>query len=198
MAGLNNLRYLGIRDNKVRDIHALTELESLAHLDLSGNWISDVRPILALPALKDEYGHPAVCIDRNYIDTSEGSLASGVFEALQAREGITALHYPQMPYSTWGEHPVRPDGTADTCGWMGVLYTPHAPWVWCEQTQGWLYIPEACAHTGKGWIYVPDIGRMQAYRPEGSPWAWCFCLDRWMYIPNSNLSEGDTWAYVPG
>lgn len=198
LAGLNNLRYLGLKDNMVRDIHPLAELESLAHMDLSDNWISDVRPILGLPNLANAYGHPAISIERNYIDTSEDSLAKSVFEELDAREHIKAIYTPQTQYDTWANHPVRPDGTADTCDWMGVLFTPFAPWVWCEQTSGWLYIPDACAQAGRGWIYVPDMECLQAYRANESQWAWCFCLDRWIYIPDSSLAEGHGWAYLPG
>lgn len=58
----------------------------------------------------------------------------------------------------WGKYTV-PDTTGpkwiDTGGWLGWVDVTHRPWVWRDETQEYIYVPDTSAMAGSGWNYTP-------------------------------------------
>lgn len=59
---------------------------------------------------------------------------------------------PELYLDTWE---IEASGWTDTGDWMGWLYVTHAPWVFSDSLNGWIYI-EADGFDAEsgGWTYV--------------------------------------------
>jgi internalin A len=79
LADLTNLLALYLVETNTSDISPLSGLESLEHLDLRGNRIRDLSPLLTLPNVFFLY------IDENDFDTSDESDALKVISELDER-----------------------------------------------------------------------------------------------------------------
>ncbi|HCU37071.1 MAG TPA: hypothetical protein DGT21_17000, partial [Armatimonadetes bacterium] len=97
LAGLTGLRALSLASNALRDISVLGQIafSNLGTLDLTGNLISDIGPLLRIACLGNG---DVVHLTQNWLDLSAGTQASADLAALRAR-GVTVYVDPQQPHT---------------------------------------------------------------------------------------------------
>ena len=68
---------------------------------------------------------------------------------------LTLSYEPIIGEATWAGYPVDEKGWVDTEDWMGWLNGTHAPWIWSESMNGYIYLPEENVSDIGAWLYAP-------------------------------------------
>jgi hypothetical protein len=118
---------------------------------------------------------------------------------VQVLNNVEANQFMTIEEEHWGGFVTKryEQGTYTyTDNWMGILETTHAPWVWCFDTDSWLYIPEDVAQSGRGWMYEPLIENVEDMEAPGLrlsqfldfegmdvvQWAESYAVQKYFYI----------------
>lgn len=70
-----------------------------------------------------------------------------------------AIHFEPLPdvelTTLWAGYEVDEAGWVDTMEWMGWLNVTHDPWIWSDDLQAYVHLPDAGLSETGAWMYIP-------------------------------------------
>ena len=113
---------------------------------------------IAIPAntmVGSPYNSYTIVLNFMRVDTlAEASNVTGALVAtVTSTDTVIEAHADLSGPTDWAGYPIVNGGYVDTASWMGWLEVSHAPWIWSNQTQGWLYLPEDHVTETGSWVY---------------------------------------------
>ena len=138
-------------------------LTAWSHLELT-----NLNEFEGLPATQTSVTIPAGTLTKstNGYTVDIFFLRVDSYEDASSVNGATVIHlrsmdtlldiWPQQPQgSPWEGFPQLQDNWIDAGNWLGYLNVEHAPWVYSQNEQDYLYIPDNAVFAEGAWLWVP-------------------------------------------
>ena len=114
---------------------------------------------IAIPAdtmVGSPYNSYTIVLDFMRVDSlAEASNVTGAMVAnVTSTTTVIEAHADLAPPTSWAGYPIVNGGYVDTANWLGWLEVSQAPWVWSNNLNGWMYLPEDHVTGSGSWMYI--------------------------------------------